>query len=93
MEDTEELREFLQEAFQPPLDAIDALDEMRERAPAIVAVLTEDGFADEGCGRQVDYATLWESGVTYSAPEDWPETSLWPSVLPMPEGYNLRAAL
>lgn len=86
--DREEVREFLREAFQPPADAIEALQEMRERAPAIVAVLTEDGE-----GREVEYAALWESGKTYSAPPDWPETNPWLTTLPMPEGYNLRAAL
>ena len=89
LEDVNELTGFLQEAFHLPLEAIDDLDEMRERAPATaVAVLTEDGFRTE-----VEYATLWESGVTYSAPDDWPETISWSSVLPMPEGCNLRAAL
>jgi len=88
IEDDEQVGEFLQETFQPPLDAIAALDEMRDRAPAIVGVRTEDGL-----GREVEYATLYDSGVEYSAPDDWPDTSIWPSVLPMPEGYNLRAAL
>lgn len=87
LEDREDAQEFLKDSFQPPADAIDALEEMRQRAPAIVGVLTE-----EGMGREVEYATLWDSRVTYLAPADWPQSSPWPSPLPMPEGYNLAAA-
>ena len=91
LEDREDAREFLMDAFQPPADAIDALQEMRERAPAIVGVLVGD--AAGGVGREVEYATLWESGVEYPVPLDWPQTSPWPSTLPMPEGYNLAARM
>lgn len=86
LEDREEAREFLMDAFQPPADAIDALQEMRERAPAIARVRPEDGV-----GREVEYATLWDSRVEYSAPPYWPQVSPWPSSLPVPEGYNMAA--
>ena len=38
----------------------------------------------------MEYPTLWESGVAYSAPDDCPETSLWPSVLPMPQRVSFK---
>ena len=79
LEDKDGAKEFLQESFQPPTDAIDATDEMRERAPATVSIAT-------GQGREIAYATLWDSGEDYFPPSRWPVSSPWPERLPMPRG-------
>lgn len=73
---------FLNEAVQPPADDVEAVREMREWAPATAAVVT-------GAGRVVSYATVWDPGVEYSAPDEKPESSTWPSRLPIPEGRRV----
>ena len=40
LQDRELAREFLKEEFQPPIDAINALADMRQKAPATVTVLS-----------------------------------------------------
>ena len=45
-------RDFMKEVFHPPMDAINALAELRRKAPATVTVDTR--------GRRVAYATLWD---------------------------------
>ena len=83
--DKDGAKEFLQESFQPPADAIEATNEMRERAPATVSIAT-------GQGREIAYATLWDSGVDYFPPARWPVGSPWPERLPMPRGrYSIRS--
>ena len=43
---------FIKEAFQPPIDAANALSDMRRKAPATVTVNIR--------GRTVAYATVWD---------------------------------
>ena len=64
-------KEFLQEAFQPPIDAVNALSDMRRKAPAAVTVNIR--------GRTVAYATLRDELQLYHAPSEW--TDVWPGVL------------
>ena len=52
LQDRELAREFLKEEFQPPIDAINALADMRQKAPATVTVNVR--------GRGVAYATPWD---------------------------------
>ena len=61
LQDRELAREFLKEAFQPPIDAINALADMRQKAPATVTVNVR--------GRGVAYATLWDERRSYNAPD------------------------
>lgn len=61
LDDREAAREFLKEAFHPPMDAIKALSDMRHKAPATVTV--------DRRGRAIAYATLWDDRETYAAPE------------------------
>lgn len=63
-------REFLKEAFHPPMDAIKALSDMRGKAPATVTV--------DMWGRAVAYASLWDDREAYAPPEGW--TGLWPDL-------------
>ena len=65
-------KEFLKEAFQPSIDAVNALSDMRRKAAATVPVNIR--------GRTVAYATLWEERqLFYHAPREW--TGVWPGVL------------
>ena len=59
----EDAKTFLKDAFQPPLDAIKALDDMRARAPATVELGTG--------GKIVKYAELWNSRKAYLSPALW----------------------
>ena len=63
-------KDFLKVAFQPPIDAVDALSGMRRKAPATVTVNIR--------GRTVAYATLWDERQLYHAPSEW--TNVWPGV-------------
>ena len=63
LEDREETKQFLNDAFHPPMDAIQALSGMRARAPVIVTVSM--GVRD------VQHATLWDSRRTYARPINW----------------------
>lgn len=71
LQDRELAREFLKEEFQPPIDAINALADMRQKAPATVTVNVR--------GRGVAYATPWDERRTYNAPDGW--VGVWPGVL------------
>ena len=64
-------KEFLKEAFQPPIYAVNALSGMRRKAPATVTVNIR--------GRAVAYATLWDEQQLYHAPSEW--TGVWPGIL------------
>ena len=64
-------KDFLKEAFQPPVDAINALSDMRRKATATVTVNVRS--------RRVAYATLWDKRQIYYAPSEW--TGVWPGVL------------
>lgn len=82
LDDREEAKLFLKEAFHPPFDAINALADMRERAPATVTITSR--------GREVAYATLWNTRRQYSPPSGW--TGSWPDIGPIAEGeYKLHA--
>ena len=61
-------RDFMKEAFHPPMDAINALAELRRKAPATVTV--------DMRGRRVAYATLWDEREVYDVPEGW--RGFWP---------------
>ena len=71
LQDTVSAKEFLKEAFQPPIDAVNALSDTRRQAPATVTVNIR--------GRRVAYATLWDERQFYYAPSEW--TGVWPGVL------------
>ena len=62
-------QEFLKEAFQPPIDAVNALSDMRRKTPATANI----------SGRTVAYATLWDEQQLYHTPSEW--TGAWPGVL------------
>lgn len=59
----EEEQTVLEDAFQPPPDAIRALEDIRDRALATVEVKTG--------GRPVKYTTLWDSCKVYLSPTRW----------------------
>jgi len=61
------------------MDAINALAELRKKAPATVTVDVR--------GRRVAYATLWDERQVYHAPEDW--RGIWPRDLHN-SGHKLR---
>ena len=61
-------KEFRKEAFQPPIDAVNAPSDMRRRAPAMVTVNVR--------GRTVAYATLWDERQLYPALSEL--TGMWP---------------
>ena len=71
LQDRASAKEFLKEAFQPPIDAINALSDMRPKAPATVTVNIR--------GRRVAYAILCDERQLYHAPSEW--TGVWPGVL------------
>ena len=72
LQDRASAKKFLKETFQPPIDdAVNALSDMRRKAPATVTVNIRDG--------RVAYATLWDERHPYHAPSEW--TSVWPEVL------------
>ena len=71
MMDRGSAKDFLKEAFQPPVDAINALSDMRRKATATVTVNVRS--------RRVAYATLWDKRQIYYAPSEW--TGVWPEVL------------
>ena len=55
-QDRASAKEFLKEAFQPPIDPVNARSDMRRKAPATVTVNIR--------GRTVTYATLWNGTFT-----------------------------
>lgn len=61
--DMEEAKYFLKNAFQPLMDSIKALHDMRGRAPATVAV--------DAWHRIVRYGTLLDTRTTYLRPTYW----------------------
>ena len=63
LQDRATAKEFHKEAFQPPIDAVNALSDMRRKAPATVTVNIR--------GRRVAYATLWDKRQLYHAPSKW----------------------
>ena len=71
LRDRASAKDFPKEAFQPPVDAINALSHMRRKATATVTVNVRS--------RRVAYATLWDKRQIYYAPSDW--TGVWPGVL------------
>ena len=71
LQDRTSAKEFLKETFQPPIDAVNALSDMRRKAPATATVNIR--------GRRVAYATLWDERQPYHAPSEW--TGVWPGVL------------
>ena len=71
LRDRASAKDFLKEAFQPPVDAIGALSHMRRKAAATVTVNVRS--------RRVTYATLWGKRQIYYAPCEW--TGVWPGVL------------
>ena len=64
-------KELLKEAFQPPIDIVNVLSDMRRKAPATATVNIR--------GRTVAYATLWDERQLYRAPSEW--TCVYPGVL------------
>ena len=79
LRDRDAARDFLRDAFRAPMDAINALAELRNKAPATVTVSME--------GRRVEYATLWDERKVYNAPEDW--RGIWPRDLHS-SGHDLQ---
>ena len=71
LRDRASAKDFLQEAFQPPVDAINALSHMRRKATATVTVNVRS--------RRVACATLWDKRQIYYAPSEW--TGVWLGVL------------
>ena len=71
LQDRASAKEFLKEAFQPPIDAINALFDMRRNAPVTVTVNVR--------GRRVAYATVLDERKLYHAPSEW--TGVLPGVL------------
>ena len=71
LQDRASSNEFLKETFQSPIDTVNALSDMRRKAPATVTVNIR--------GRTVAYATLWDERQLYNAPSEW--TGVWPGVL------------
>ena len=63
VQNREGAKTLLKDAFQPPLDAIKALDHMRAGAPATVAVDTGEIISR--------YATLWNPSKSYLSPALW----------------------
>ena len=72
LQNREEAKTFLKDAFQPPLDAIKALDDMRA-----VEVDTD--------GRIVKYTTLWNSSRPYLSPALW--SGVWTAFVQPPGTY------
>ena len=63
VQNREEGKALLKDAFLPPLDAIKALDDMGTRVPATIEV-------DTG-GNILRFATLWDSSKSYLNPILW----------------------
>ena len=76
VQNREEAKTFIKDAFQPPLDAIKALDDMR-------AVEVDTG------GRSLKYATLWNSSRPYLSPALW--TGVWTTFTQPPGTYALNS--
>ena len=70
LKDRASAKEFLKKTFQPPIDAVNALSDMRQKAGATVMMNIR--------GRAVAYATLWDERQLYHAPSEW--TGVWPGV-------------
>ena len=81
VQNRDEVKPFLKDAFQPPLDAIKALDDMRARAPATVE-------ADTG-GGNFRYPAVWNSNKPSLSPALW--TGVWTTIA-QPQGtYALNS--
>ena len=63
LKDRASAKEFLKETFQPPIDAVNALSDMRRKAAATVMMNIR--------GSAVAYATLWDERKLYHAPSEW----------------------